>query len=102
MASLTCLVIGGLLASVLLFFSTCSLILQKLEQLDPLPDIAISGQHSKKAKAEAISLMRLKLPIHTSLLPHAIGQSKSQGHPRFKRSGNRLYPFSFHYFKRPW
>lgn len=29
-----------LLASVLLFFSTCSLILQKLEQLDPLPDIA--------------------------------------------------------------
>ena len=42
-------------------------------------------------KRGCVSLFRHRLGTDTkSLLLHSLGQSKSQGQPRFKRSGSRL------------
>lgn len=79
MASLKPLVVSWhwLVTRVSLFPSVFPLMLQKLDQLQQLPGIAVSRQHSRKTKAETLSLMKPKL--HTSFLPHPVGQNKSQG-----------------------
>lgn len=84
-----------LLTRVPLFSSVYPLILQKLDQRDQLPDTAMPGRHSKRAKGEVISPMKPRLKIHTALLPHSIGQRKCQGHHSSKGGGggHRLHLF---------
>lgn len=79
MASLKPLVVSWhwLVTRVSLFPSVFPLMLQKLDKLQLLLGIAVSRQHSRKTKAETLSLMKPKL--HTSFLPHPVGQNKSQG-----------------------
>lgn len=61
-----------LLARVPLLSSMFPLMLQKLHQL---PDFTVSGQHSRKAKTEAMSLMRPG--FHIPLFPTFCWPSKS-------------------------
>lgn len=60
-ASLTHLLVVLRLARVPLFSSVYPLILQKLDRPTQLPDTAVPGQHSRRAEAEAIYLMRPRL-----------------------------------------
>lgn len=47
---------------------------------------------SKRNKAEAASFLRVRPRTGTaSFLPHSVGQSTSQGQPRFTRKGNRTH-----------
>lgn len=54
--------------------------------------VTVSGQHSKCVKVKTAGLLEVSSfgTQATYFSPYSIGQSKSQGQPRFKRQKNRL------------